>query len=82
MWEFEQLLRYKAFYEVKGLRHDLGDPRVLSNNVQKEQEHMWSMGWGSEQFLTYKAFLEVKGIGRDPRSVSLNVSYHKEQEYI
>ena len=43
---------------------------------------MWSRGWGSEQFLIYKAFLEVKGKGRDPRSVSLNVSYHEEQEYI
>ena len=37
----------------------------------------------------YKAFHEVKGMGhaprgvqRDPRSGSLNASYHKEQEYI
>ena len=46
-------------------------------------------GWGSEQFSRYYAFYEMKGVGHAPReapgvpkSMSLNVPYHKEQEYI
>ena len=46
-------------------------------------------GWGSERFPRYYAFYEMKGVGHAPggppgvpRSMSLNVSYYKEQEYI
>ena len=46
-------------------------------------------GWGSERFPRYYAFYEMKGLGMPPgdspgvpRSMSLNVPYHKEQEYI
>ena len=41
-------------------------------------------GWGSEWFPRYYAFYEMKGVGTPcvPRSMSLNVPYHKEQEYI
>ena len=46
-------------------------------------------GWGSERFLRYYAFYEMNGVGHVPggtpgvpRSMSLNVPYHKEQEYM
>ena len=42
-------------------------------------------GWGSEQFLRYYAFYDWEGWGTtlgDPRSMSLNASYHKKQGYI
>ena len=42
-------------------------------------------GWGSEQFLRYYAFYDWGGWGitpGDPRSMSLNASYHKKQGYI
>ena len=46
-------------------------------------------GWGSDRFPRYYAFYEMKGVGHAPkghpgvpRSMSLNVPYHKEQEYI
>ena len=45
--------------------------------------------WGSEWFPRYYAFYEMKAVGHAPggppgvpRSMSLNVPYHKEQEYI
>ena len=46
-------------------------------------------GWVSELFPRYYAFYEMKGVGHVPggppgvpRSMSLYVPYHKEQEYI
>ena len=46
-------------------------------------------GWGSKRFPRYYAFYEMKGLGHAPRgpagvprSMSLNVPYHMEQEYI
>ena len=46
-------------------------------------------GWRSERFPRYYAFFEMKGVGHAPphppgvpRSMSLNVPYDKEQEYI
>ena len=46
-------------------------------------------GWGSEWFPRYYAFYEMKGAEHAPegppvvpRSMLLNVPYHKEQEYI
>ena len=46
-------------------------------------------GWGSEWFPRYYAFYEMKEVGhapggppRVPRSMSPNVPYHKEQEYV
>ena len=39
-------------------------------------------GWGSERFPRYYAFYEMKGEGDTLGSMSLNVPYHNEQEYI
>ena len=46
-------------------------------------------GWGSERFPIYYAFYEMKGMGHAlggppgvPRSMSLNVPYHKELDKV
>ena len=52
---------------------------IIKNN------NMYGLGWGSERFLRFLALYELEGWGiplGDPWLVSLNASYHKEQQYI